>query len=362
MAFVLSPFSLTLRSKRRWSISNHSGKRKRPQNIKMSQQAKRKPVFAEAKSFRQLHVHTPLLLSPSLSRGSNRVFLKLDNTQPSGSFKIRGVGHLCTVAAQNGAKRLVSSSGGNAGAAVAYAGRELGIPVTVVVPSTTPVFMLDRLRAQGAQVEVHGNVWDVADKHARKLARDGGLYVSPFDDPLLWCGHSSVIDEIIHDLDEKPAAVVVSVGGGGLFLGVAEGMRRNGWEDVPIVTAETDGADSFARMAKAGKVVRLETIDSIAKSLGALAVSERCVGWVAERKVLPIVVSDRQAVEACSLLAVQHRILVEPACGAAVAALPEAMSKIGKGNVIVIVCGGNMVSPALLKDWAESTGAVESVL
>lgn len=223
--------------------------------------------------------------------------------------------------------------------------------------------MVRRLKEEGAEVIVKGDVWDVADEYARQLAeRVGGVHVSPFDDPLLWDGHASVIDEIKRDMDGvKPDAIVVSVGGGGLFLGVAEGLRRNGWDDVPIITAETDGADSFAAMAKKGEVVQLPEITSIAKSLGALAVSQKCVEWIrGGKKVIPVVVSDRDAVEACSLLAVQHRVLVEPACGAAVAAVQKT-SAVGE-NVVVIVCGGNMASPALLEQWIKATGAKEAVL
>ncbi|CAN8073006.1 unnamed protein product [Agarophyton chilense] len=308
-----------------------------------------------------LHVNTPLIHSTVLSTPSKKVFLKLENTQPSGSFKIRGHGYLCSTAAQEGVRHFVSSSGGNAGAAVAYAGKQLGIRVTIVVPESTPNFMKGRLREEGAEVVVHGSVWDVADQYAQKLAEEeGSLHISPFDHPRLWTGHATLVEELAHQLDEKPEAVIVSVGGGGLFLGVAEGMREQGWDDVPIVTAETQGAESFAKMAEVGRVVSLSGISSIAKSLGALAVSEKCAQWIREgRNVVTRVVSDRQAVEACSLLAVKHRILVEPACGAAIAALKDLPIK---GNIVVVVCGGNMTCPSLLQQWIQQTGASETEL
>lgn len=246
----------------------------------------------------------------------------------------------------------------------------LDIAVTIVVPASTPDFMIKRLRVIGAQVVVHGSVWDESDRYARELveqeAPGRAIHISPFDHPLLWSGHASLVEELKQDLGgERPAAIVVSVGGGGLFLGVAEGTRRVGWGDVPIITAETEGAASFAAMVAAGgKVVRLAEISSLAKSLGALAVSERCAEWVREgRKVVPVVVSDREAVEGCSLLAVEHRVLVEPACGAAVAAVTRGVfGSVGDGPVVVVVCGGNMVSPRLLDGWIEATGATEAVL
>lgn len=309
----------------------------------------------------QLHVRTPLIHSRVLSTPTQKVLLKLENTQPSGSFKIRGHGYLCSTAAQEGVRHFVSSSGGNAGAAVAYAGRQLGIRVTIVVPESTPQFMKERLREEGAQVVVHGKVWDVADEYAQQLAAEhDSLHISPFDHPRLWTGHATLIDELAEQLENKPAAVVVSVGGGGLFLGIAEGMRRNGWDDVPIVTAETDGAHSFAKMVEAKEVVTLPEISSIAKSLGALAVSEKCAEWVRHgRTIIPRVVSDREAVEACSLLAVKHRMLVEPACGAAIAALKGISLE---GTIVVVVCGGNMTCPSLLQQWIQQTGADEAQL
>ena len=118
-----------------------------------------------------LHTNTPLLFAPKLSNELGRdVFLKMDCVQPSGSFKIRGVGYLCQKAVrETGCKLFVSSSGGNAGAAVAYAGFNLQVKVIVVVPSTTPAFMQGRLVALGAEVVVHGNVWNEADLKARQI-------------------------------------------------------------------------------------------------------------------------------------------------------------------------------------------------
>ena len=316
----------------------------------------------------KMHIRTPLVPSPSISAPSGRqVLLKLDNLQPAGSFKIRGHGHLCSSAAANGVRHFVSSSGGNAGAAVAHAGQVLAVPVTIIVPSSTPQFMIDRLKESGASVVVHGAVWDEADRYAREIVEREGpnaIHISPFDHPLLWEGHASLVEELKDDLaGKKPGAIVVSVGGGGLFLGVAEGTRRVGWDDVPIVTAETEGAASFAAMVAAGgEVVQLKEISSVAKSLGALAVSDKCAQWVREgRKVVPVVVSDREAVEACSLLAVKHRVLVEPACGAAIAAVLKGVD-VGEGPIVVVVCGGNMASPALLQAWIKATGATEAVL
>lgn len=140
-----------------------------------------------------LHIQTPLLQSRALEHrvgrhGDVRVFLKLDNTQPGGSFKTRGIGAMCVEAVDEGAQHLVSSSGGNAGLAVAYAGRMLGVPSTVLVPETTPEYMRTRLALEGALVQVSGQVWDETNASALALAESNPdyAYISPFDHPTIW--------------------------------------------------------------------------------------------------------------------------------------------------------------------------------
>ncbi|KAI1232979.1 hypothetical protein IHE44_0006167 [Lamprotornis superbus] len=138
------------------------------------------------------HVVTPVLESLPLSKAvGTKVFMKLENAQPSGSFKIRGIGHLCQDAAKKGCHRFVCSSGGNAGLAAAYAARKLGLPITVVVPSSSGPTPVRKLEELGATVEIHGkvppNVWDEANKRAQELAKtEGWINIPPFDHPLVW--------------------------------------------------------------------------------------------------------------------------------------------------------------------------------
>jgi len=205
-----------------------------------------------------LVVNTPLVESAPLSElVGTRVLLKMDALQPSGSFKDRGMAYMGATLKSQGATSLISSSGGNAGHAVAVVGRRLGMKVRVIVPETTKPIMLGKIRAQGAEVTVHGANWNEADELARELvAADAAAeYVPPYDDPLLWTGHSSLVDELA-EAGVKPGALVASVGGGGLVCGLYEGLARHGWDDVPLVTAETEGACCFARAVEAGAPVR----------------------------------------------------------------------------------------------------------
>jgi L-serine/L-threonine ammonia-lyase len=284
--------------------------------------------------------------------GARETFVKMDAYQPTGSFKIRGIGLLCQRLKAEGARAFVSSSGGNAGLAAAYAGRALGVPVTVVVPSTTPDFMRRKIADLGARVTVEGDVWDVADDLARDMvARGEGAYVPPFDHPLLWEGHSTLVDEIVAE-GPVPDAIVVAVGGGGLLCGVAEGLARHGLDHVAIIAVETEGAASFARAVEAGRPVTLDRIDTIASSLGARQVADAAFAWSERRPVVPVTVSDADAVRACLRFADDHLALVEPACGAALSLAYDNHSALGAyARVAVIACGGVVVSLEKLAAW-----------
>lgn len=302
-----------------------------------------------------LHENTSYVLDIGTSRAIGReVYLKMECFQPVGSFKIRGIGLLCQRSLEQGKKRIVSSSGGNAGFAAAYAGRRLGMPVTVVVPESTPTETCNRLREQGAEVVVVGEVWDESDSHAKKLATNpDAAYIPPFDDPVIWEGHATLIDEIAQK-HPKPDVVVVSVGGGGLMCGVVEGLRRNHWSDVRIVSVETLGAESLHQAVTHGKVTKLPRITSIAKSLGAAQVAQRAFDWTKQHPIDSVVVSDLAAVKACLWIADTHRVVVEPACGASLAVAYQNHASLGNARIVaVIVCGGINTSIGQLRQWAE---------
>jgi L-serine/L-threonine ammonia-lyase len=301
-----------------------------------------------------LHLETPLFESRALSGASGRpVWLKLEAVQPPGSFKIRGIGLACQEYARRGARRFISSSGGNAGIAVAYAGRKLGVPVVVVVPETTSGTAKAKILQEDAEVIVHGATWDEANARALEMIGESDAFLHPFDDPLIWQGHSTVVDEILRS-GVRPAVIVLSVGGGGLLSGVVQGLHRHGWTDVPIVAVETIGADSLAQSLQAGHRIKLDRITSIATTLGALQVCEQAFSWTRRHTVRSVVVSDRAAVSACRRFIADHRIVTEPACGAALAAVYDRAPEIAAvESALVVVCGGAGVSVEQLQRWSD---------
>uniref|UniRef100_UPI00358EFA85 L-serine dehydratase/L-threonine deaminase-like isoform X1 n=1 Tax=Myxine glutinosa TaxID=7769 RepID=UPI00358EFA85 len=260
----------------------------------------------------------------------------------------------------------VDFAGGNAGLAAAYAARKLGIPATIVLPDNVPVCTQERIRHEGASIQVYGQVWNTANEAALCMAKeDGYTYVHPFDDCLVWEGNMSLVHELKGTMHGQPGAIVLSVGGGGLLCGVIQGLREVGWEDVPIIAMETEGTKSLNAAMAAGKLVTLPEISSVATTLGAKCVAERAFHLATQHPVHPMVVSDKQAVSALCRFADDEKMLVEPACGTALAAIYEDVVKklqlSGKldhdlTSVVVIVCGGSNITLGQLEIWKDQFG------
>ena len=277
--------------------------------------------------------------------------------------------HLCSTFQKMGTTELISSSGGNAGLAVATVGARLGLGVSVIVPETTKPLVIAKLESLGARVTIHGKNWNAADALARERVDakpDEAKYVSPYDNPLLWTGHSTIVDEIANQLEEEehgllPGAIVVSVGGGGLLCGVLEGCARRKLS-TKVIASETYGASCFLQSweAEDGEPVTLSGIDSIATSLGATSCTpvalERARSHKHNGDFVATACTDEEAIDACVRFARDHRMLVEPACGAALAVayskrLREAYLQDVDGPIILEVCGGSGVDIDLLHGW-----------
>jgi L-serine/L-threonine ammonia-lyase len=345
----------------------------------------------EPKEYRLPWIQTPLIESSTLSRAAGcRIFLKLENLQPSASFKSRGIGNLILqqVAHHSHASparnlHFFSSSGGNAGIACVTAARSLGYPASVVVPDSTDAAFIAKIRAAGASdVIQHGSSWKFADKYLRsevipKAERSGevGIYVPPFDHEDVWQGASTMVEEIQKQMpdSERPDAIVCSVGGGGLFSGIMQGLDRVGWstgdDAVKVLAMETDGAHSLQYSLKKGKLSEMDKITSIAKSLGAVQVCEDAFTKAQRPNVRSVVLSDAEACMGCWRLADDERILVEPACGVSVAlAYDGRLMQLMKGltqetKVVIVVCGGSGVTLDKLAEWRKTYGpAVEGLV
>lgn len=285
---------------------------------------------------------TPTLFSHQLKKEKNlNVFYKMECYQPSGSFKIRGMEHLVKHHLNHGKNKFIASSGGNAGYSLAYVGNKLGVNVEVILPTSTPKYMIQKIEQLDAIVNVKGDVWDEANNHALEKAKsNNSVYVSPFDDKLLWEGHSTMIDECAIQMP-KPTKIILSVGGGGLLCGVLKGLKKINWNDIEIITTETEGAASFYNSYNAKKIIELHKIQTVATSLGAKKISEQAFSEALNYNISPQIMSDKKAIDATKLLFEEKNILVEPACGAALS-IPYFNNELLNINdiILVIVCGG----------------------
>lgn len=290
-----------------------------------------------------LHIKTPVIQSQTLKTLYGQdVSFKLESLQPSGSFKLRGIGRLCQQELAKGAQSFVASSGGNAGVAVAYSGMKLGVPTTVFIPNSSHPIYIKAIESFGANVIIAGNNAGEAQINAMSFANEHqASYIHPYDHPDIWHGHSSIIDEVVSEHLPMPDAVIVSVGGGGLACGILEGMHRHGWNEVPFMAVETIGADVFAQSVKANRSVTLKSITSKATSLGASYVAPKLLQWTLEHPIKNIVVSDKDAELGSIAFAKDQRLLVELASGAALS-LVYANHPIIQAyqSILVIVCGG----------------------
>lgn len=295
---------------------------------------------------RPLHIETPIVQSQLLKNQLNQsIYFKLESLQPCGSFKMRGIGRLCQQKIAEGAKALVASSGGNAGAAVAYASMVLQKPTTVFIPSSSHPLFIKTIEGFGATVIIAGDTAGDAQTAATAFAKEHhAAYIHPFDDPIIWAGHSTIIDEAVQQMP-KPDAVIVAVGGGGLACGLLEGMHRHHWSDVPLIAVETIGADVFAQSVQAKHPVTLTKITSRATSLGSTYVAPKLLAWTKAHCIKNVVVNDTQAELGSRLFAQDQRLLVELASGAALSLVYENHPAIQDfKTILVIACGGLNIS------------------
>ncbi|SMN20090.1 similar to Saccharomyces cerevisiae YCL064C CHA1 Catabolic L-serine (L-threonine) deaminase, catalyzes the degradation of both L-serine and L-threonine [Maudiozyma saulgeensis] len=313
---------------------------------------------------------TPLLRKVfQNSQNLPQFFLKYECLQPSGSFKSRGIGNLILKSATqinkigNKKPHVFASSGGNAGFAAATACKTLNLPCTVVVPKATKQRMVEKIKDTGANVIINGAHWKEADiflKNSIMNKIDNNLiepiYVHPFDNPQIWEGHSTLVDEMIESLESqnvpltKIKGIVCSVGGGGLYNGIIQGLERfNLANKIPIVGVETKGCHVFNTSLKMNKPIQFEKITSIATSLGTANISDKTFEYAKKYNTKSVVVEDIDVIETCLNYTQSSNMVTEPACGAAIHLayhtdiLEKALGqKLSADDVILIIaCGGS---------------------
>ena len=287
-------------------------------------------------------VHTPLVRLPV--EGPAEIFLKLENLQPIGSFKLRGAANALALLDRPELEAGVwTASAGNMAQAVAWHARELGIPCAVIVPDTAPRTKRDAVARLGAEIlEVPVATWFEVFE-TRSYPGMSGVFVHPFSDPGVMAGNGTIGMEIVEDLPEVDA-VLVPYGGGGLACGIAAALRAL----VPrcrVYACEVETAAPFSASLAAGEPVEVEHVASFVDGIGAPRVFPEM--FPLARRLLDdsIVVSPGATADAVRLLVERVRVVAEGAGAAAVAA--AATGRAGAGMLVCIVSGGNIDSPVL---------------
>jgi threonine dehydratase len=297
-------------------------------------------------------VRTPLVGSRSLSeRLGSRVSLKVEAFQRTGSFKPRGaVNQLLGLSDEARAAGAVGFSGGNFAQGLAYAGGQLGVATTVVMPEGTPANYVNATRGYGATVELVPSITD-AIARVDELVAEGLASVHPFDNLDMIHGNGSVGIEIVEDAPDT-TDVIVSIGGGGFISGVAAAVRGL-LPEARVWGVETEGADAMSQALLKGELVAIEPT-SIAKTLAAPWVSELTLTAVQELVASVTVVSDAAAFAALEYILERTKILTEPAASCTLAAAEVLAPQLGD-HVVIVLCGGN-VSLADVVRWRGEFG------
>lgn len=270
----------------------------------------------------------------------NRVFLKPENFQVTGSFKIRGAYYkISKLSEEEKSRGVIAASAGNHAQGVGYAAQMLGVKATIVMPETTPIIKVEATKKFGVQVVLHGDTYDDACRKAYELeAENGYVFVHPFDDIDVMLGQGTVALEVLKELDDVDK-ILVPIGGGGLISGIALAakMLKPG---IKIIGVEPEGACCIARSLDENKVTELKKVDTMADGVAVKTPGALTFEVIKEYVDEVVTVSDSDILEAILLLMERHKMITEGAGALSVAGLKKLAPEDKK--VICVISGGNM--------------------
>ena len=288
--------------------------------------------------------HTPMLTSRSLSAATGfEVRLKAELFQKGGSYKVRGPTNLIAqLSDEERSRGVICSSAGNHSQGVAIAARQYGVQAVVCMAENATPSKIAATEGYGAQVVLHGNIWDEANERALELVEERGLtYVHPFDDPRLSAGQGTVGLEI---MDDFPGAdiIVVPIGGGGLISGVSMAVKSIN-PDIRVIGVESSGAPAMKLSVEAGHRITLDEVDCVIDGLTVKRVGENTRSVVSRFVDDIVTLPDEQIFEAVLWLMARAKLVAEGAAAAPVAALLHDLIDAPPGSkVVAVLSGGNL--------------------
>ena len=274
------------------------------------------------------------------SQTGNRVYLKPENMQYTGAYKVRGAYYkISTMSEEARKKGLITASAGNHAQGVAFAAKKYGVKATVVMPTTTPLIKVNRTKGYGAEVVLYGDVYDEACEYALKLAEEKGLtFVHPFDDLDVATGQGSIAMEIIKELPTVDY-ILVPVGGGGLATGVST-LAKLLNPNIKVIGVEPAGANCLQASLKNGKVTTLPTVSTIADGTAVKTPGTKVFPYLQKNLDDIITVPDEDLIVSFLDMVENHKMIVENSGLLTVAALKQL--KVKDKKVVSILSGGNM--------------------
>ena len=284
---------------------------------------------------------TSLVYSPAFSKATgNNVYIKPENMQVTGAYKIRGAYYkISTLTEEEKSRGLITASAGNHAQGVAYAAQAAGVSATIVMPTTTPLVKVNNTKDYGAEVILHGETFDDAAALAAQLSEERGLtYVHPFNDPAIATGQGTISYEIFQDLPDVDV-ILVPIGGGGLATGVAT-LAKLLNPSVTVIGVEPTGAACMKASLEAGHVVTLPTVNTIADGVAVKTPGDQIFPFIQQNLDDIITIDDSELVDAFLDMMEKHKMIVENAGLLPIAALSHL--KCRGSNVVPVLSGGNM--------------------
>lgn len=298
--------------------------------------------FEEAtEAVRRVTADTKLVYSEHFSSiTGNRIWLKPENMQVTGAYKIRGAYYkISTMNEEERARGLITASAGNHAQGVAYAAKAYGVPATIVMPTTTPLIKVERTRSYGAQVVLYGDVYDDACEKALQLAEEEGYtFIHPFDDLTVATGQGTIAMEIVKELPLVDY-ILVPVGGGGLAAGIST-LTKLLNPKIKVIGVEPAGANCLQVSLEKGEVTALPSVSTIADGTAVKRPGEKIFPYLAENLDSVMTVEDDELVVAFLDMVENHKMIVENSGLLTVAALKHLDVK-GK-KIVSVLSGGNM--------------------
>ncbi|MCG8470074.1 MAG: pyridoxal-phosphate dependent enzyme [Gemmatimonadetes bacterium] len=301
--------------------------------------------FERARANVAPHVyHTPLLTSRSLSEATGfDVRLKAELFQRGGSYKVRGpLNVIANLTEEERARGIICSSAGNHSQGVAIAAAQYGIPAVVLMAENATKSKIAATEGYGAEVVLHGTIWDEANERALELVEERGLtYVHPFDDPRLIAGQGTLGLEILEDWPEVELAVI-PIGGGGLISGNAMSLRSIN-PDIRVIGVESSGAPAMKRSVESGELVTLEEVSCIIDGLRVKRVGDNTASIVSRFVENVVTLPDEEIFDAVLWLMTRAKLVAEGAAASGVAALLAGLIDAPPGTkVVCVLSGGNL--------------------